>query len=143
MVMNWRKVALVAMVTLGCVTVSGCRGRDTADYARAHLGSQSWEILYSVCVRVQTAESFKEEHEEPPPVKLPELVEWLVKHYAFDDHAIRYIDYQQKTIKDAWGNQIVVVSRADKFVGVGSPGPDGNWQDGAGDDIIVTLEDVK
>ena len=129
MVRNWRKVAWIAMVTLGSVTISGCKRPDTAGHARARTKT----TLFSVCKTIWVVESFTE---EPPPVKLPELIDWMEKHANFDD-------YQPKTIKDVWGNQIVVVSRAGKFVGVGSSGPDGIWQDGTGDDILVTLEDVK
>jgi len=97
---------------------------------------KSQVTLHCVCKHICLAEH---NTEEPPPLKLPELVDWLAKHAAEGP----YIDYKRKTIRDVWGNPVVVVSESGKLTGLGSAGPDGNWQNGAGDDIVVTLEEVK
>jgi len=85
-----------------------------------------------MCGEVNSA---KFESGEQPPVKYPELVVWLQKHL--------YYDYSQEELLDAWGNQlVVVVSQAGTFAGLGSCGPDGKWGEGAGDDIILTFEEM-
>jgi len=66
------------------------------------------------------------------------LVPWLEKHGGHWS----MIDSADKTIKDRWGNPIIVVSQDGKFVGVCSPGQNGVWEGGRGDDIFVRLEDV-
>jgi len=116
-----------------CFAVSGCRQPDTEGHARV----RTKNVLISVCKLVELGESITN---EPPPTTLPSLVTWLWKYVSKDEP---YINYREKTIKDAWGSVIVIVSQNGKFIGVGSPGPNRTWQDGAGDDILVKLEDVK
>ena len=128
-------VASVALAVLICAATPGCR----RDGPETHNHVESRTILRDVCIYVRLAESTTQEQ---PPTKVPELIGWLeaAGHVSKDE---AYINYHEKTITDAWGNKVVVVSQAGKFVGVGSPGPDGIWQEGTGDDILVTLESVK
>lgn len=116
-----------------CGLVLGCRQPDP----EGHMRAKSRTTLFSVCKLVYLAES---NTKEPPPVRLPELVGWLSKHASAEEP---YIDYKQNTIRDAWGHPLVIVRESGKFIGVGSPGPDARWQDGNGDDIIVSLQEVK
>ena len=113
--------------------LGGCRQARL----QAHMQGKSQTTLYNVCTLVDLVES---ESKEPAPVELPELVDWLSKHGGGEES---YIDYRQGTIRDAWGHSLVVIAESGKFVGLGSPGPDGRWENGKGDDIIVTLEEVK
>jgi len=120
-----------ALVVLALVV--GCRQPDP----EGHIRTESRITLFSVCKDVYVVES---NTEEPPPVKLGPLVAWLAKNGLAE---ASYIDYKQGTIKDAWGRPITVIAEEGRFVGVGSSGPDGHWQSGDGDDIVVTLEDVR
>jgi hypothetical protein len=124
-------LTVAALVSLALVV--GCRQPDP----EGHMRAESRTTLFSVCKLVYLAES---ETEEPPPVKLGPLVTWLAKNASAEES---YIDYKQGTIKDAWGRPITVIAEDGRFVGVGSSGPDGHWQSGEGDDIVVTLQDVR
>ena len=126
-------VVLPSLAVLACLAPPGCRQPDPEGHARA----KSKTILVSICKLVYMAES---NTDQPPPTTLPSLVTWLEEHASKDEP---YINYQQKTIKDTWGNVIVVVSQNDRFVGVGSPGPNRTWQNGTEDDLLVKLEEVK
>ena len=126
-----RRTALAMLVWLGCAGLSGYRQPAPS----AHLTAQSMNTLIYTCKLVNLG-GF--ETKEPAPILLPELVDWLKRHASADEP---YIDYRQKTIEDAWGNQVVIVSTDGRFVGIGSPGPDGIWQGGSGDDMIVKVGD--
>jgi hypothetical protein len=54
-----------------------------------------------------------------------------------------YIDYEARSIRDVWGNELVLVSEGGELVGIGSCGPDGIWHSGSGDDIVEWLRDVQ
>lgn len=120
----------VTLVALSYVTISGCKQRGDAR-------GDSRTTLFSVCQDVYLA---KGDTQDPPPVNLPKLIEWLDVQ-GFKN--LWYVDYQQKTIRDGWGREIVIISQDGKFVGVGSAGPDGIWQGGNGDDVVYKLGDLK
>ena len=117
-----------------CILVAGCKRPDTEGHARA----ESKHILHSICILVEGIESVFNDH---PPTELSALVDYLEKH-GYEDMPYN-IDYEHKTISDAWGHTLIVMSEAGQFIGLGSPGTDGLWQEGKGDDIIVTLEEVR
>jgi hypothetical protein len=77
---------------------------------------------------------------EPPPTSLAELVEWIASNVSKEEP---YIDYDKKSIRDAWRSEIVLVVEDGALVGVGSAGPNRTWENGRGDDIVVKLEEVK
>ncbi len=43
---------------------------------------------------------------------------------------------------DTWGHRVVFMTQNGKGVALGSAGPDGVWEGGAGDDIVVFFRDV-
>jgi hypothetical protein len=93
-------------------------------------------VLHDLCKLVLIADAASD---QPTPVKMPLLVDWLAKNASADE---QYIDYDNDMIRDAWGRPVVIISEGDRFIGVGSAGADGIWT-GQGDDIIVNLEDVR
>lgn len=131
--MRMQRLVLLTLVTSGMVVAVGCGN----SYSSAHERVRAKAMLYSACSLVYLWQS---ETDEPPPVRLPELVEWLETHASAEES---YIDYEAGTIEDIWGNEVVVISEGDEFLGLGSSGPNGNWEGGDGDDIVVMLEEVK
>ena len=123
-----RTLPLASIVLLICAMIAGCRRADPG-----HARTESAAILREVCIMVALK---KDRTAEPVPVTLRELVAWLEEFAPSRDG---YIDYKNRTITDIWGNQVMVISEGGKFVGVGSPGSDRQWEGGSGDDIIAKL----
>lgn len=131
--MRHTKVLLTtAICAVICASAAGCRRSGAVD----HASTNSAIILHDVCILVALCQV---KTQEPPPTKLYELVEWLEKYGLREE----YVDYENKTIRDVWGNDVIVVSKEGQFIGVGSAGRDGVWEGGTkGDDIVATLKDV-
>jgi hypothetical protein len=130
---NRQVLALAATALLACAVASGCPQPDIEGHIRADERNR----LTMVCNLLLLAE---ERHAEPIPVNLAEVTVWLQGMWLEDDE---HIDFRNGTISDAWGNRAVVISEGNTFLGLGSAGPDGRWEGGSGDDIVVTLEEVK
>ena len=126
------KLKACFLLVVVCLVTFGCRPRG----GKGHVSAESKAILRSVCKIVSVVEYTAD---EPAPVTLPALVAW-VEEQGFEGES--YIDYPARTITDAWGNAIVVLAEEGKFVGVGSSGPNGIWEDGRGDDLTSMLDDI-
>ena len=133
MVKSCARQEVRAIAWLLCVAMVGCAHPDTGGHARA----RSRNILVSVCKIIWVAET---ETNSPPPTGLQELVQWLEQHSYKDEP---YVDYAGRTIRDTWGNPIVLLSQDGKLAAVGSAGPNRVWEGGKGDDILVKLEEVR
>lgn len=127
------KLILIQMQITICLSAIGCRSANPNGEAIV----KTKNILSSVCLLVQLGE---DNAKEEPPIKLPDLVIWI-KNNVSDDES--YINYTDKTIKDTWGNKIVILSHDGKFIGVASAGPNGIWENNSGDDITLTMDEFK
>jgi hypothetical protein len=133
MIQYQRTTILLVLSMLACLaTASGCKRKD--QLIESCMRDSSLAVLKRVCQLVRRIET---NTGETAPTTLSQLVTWLQKH---DFGREPYIDYPNKTIKDAWGKEIVVMSNAGRFTGVGSLGSNEKWEKGAGDDLVVTLE---
>ncbi len=94
-------------------------------------------MLETMCKLVCIGEAV---YDEPPPTSLPRLVDWIATNVSND---LDYIDYDNKTIRDPWNNEVVLVAENETLIGIGSAGPNGRWENGQGDDILVKLQDVR
>ena len=94
-------------------------------------------ILRNMAKMVVLAEDSSGGH---APTSLPELVDWMALHVSKE---VAYIDYARKSVKDPWGNEVILVSRDGKLLAIGSAGPDRKWESGKGDDILVKIEEFK
>ncbi|MEX2671260.1 MAG: hypothetical protein WD294_04020 [Phycisphaeraceae bacterium] len=89
---------------------------------------------------IEQAESRK----GPAPTELSELVRWL----AMFDGVDRYpdlplhiaIDLEGDRIVDDWGQTVVVIAVEGSVWALASPGANGTWEDGRGDDIVVVRQ---
>lgn len=124
--MNPRKMAWPVALVVALAVIVGCRNSDAEARARV----EAINMLSSICLDVLIVTS---ETDQAPPVELEGLIQWLAEHGT---------DYSERRIRDPWGHPVVIVAESGRFVGIGSSGPDGRWKQGAGDDIIITLEEV-
>ena len=116
----------------------GCRsGRDEA---RGRRIVATMVRLRSVGGLILIYEAQPDPPPPPPTSSVAERVEWL---RPLEWLEVPEIDYDNKTIKDAWGSEIVLMSTEGVLVALGSPGPDLTWQRGEGDDIVQRLDDLK
>lgn len=120
-------------VSLVVAFLCGCR-RDRTETRRI---VDAKNLLLAVAKLIMVAESLSE---KGPPQSLPELVEWIASNASGEES---YIDYHNKSIRDPWDSEIVLVSQDETLVAIGSPGPNGRWQNGESDDIVLKLEDVR
>jgi len=78
-----------------------------------------------------------------PPLSPSELVDWFAANYPEAGPEERYIDFHKKIIRDAWGNPIVLLAEDGKLAALASRGVNQKWESGKGDDITVTLQEVR
>ena len=133
-------VLLVGGMAFCCLYL--VRDRDARLHAEGYMWSKTAGRMSLICKLIILAE---DDMDEPIPVTMSELIDWLAKSgYADTEYDSADIDFQQKMIQDAWGNPLKVLSdESGRFIGFGSAGPNGLWQNGQGDDIIVTVDEVK
>lgn len=103
------------------------------------VGVKTIQILWSACINILIME---QETDQKPPVILSELVSWLIEN-GVDPEYDDYINAEERTILDSWGRSIVLISDDSRLTALGSKGPDGKWEGGKGDDIVVRLEEVR
>lgn len=120
-------------VAIICLGSARCDGNDPGLPAR----TVSRNLLREVCKTIWLAEA---ESKQPAPTDMRKLVGWLGKHAPRNEE---HIDYVKGTIRDAWGRDIILVSEGGRLKAVGSAGEDGVWEGGRGDDICVSLEEVR
>lgn len=124
------------LITLVCLaTMYGCQKKK--ENVEGHMKANSLNRLRTVCVLILIS---KADSQESPPATLKELIVWLEKH-GFKEESD--IDYSNKTIKDAWGHEIILIIKDGKLIGVGSPGSNGIWEKGTIDDLVVTLKEIQ
>ena len=125
----------LVFVLIICGITLGCRQPDSGGHTRA----RSKIIMYNIHTAILIAER---EMNEAIPITLHGLVDWLFKDIP--PSVDTSVECEIRAMKDAWGNPLIVLSdESGKFIGLGSAGPDGFWQNGQGDDIIVTLDEVR
>ena len=76
------------------------------------------------------------------PTTMEAFVGWLRKNAPWhkgNDWKILNIQ-GGKGIGDGWERPVVLVSKGDMLVAVGSRGQDGIWDNGSNDDIVVFIE---
>ena len=110
-----------------------CTGRDTGE---GFGPADSKQTLLVVCTLISSG---KECAPAPPPTMLPEIVDWIATYVG---KGCPRIDYKNRTIRDGWKRDIVPIVTDGKLAGLGSAGANGRWEDGKGDDIVVSLDEV-
>jgi hypothetical protein len=88
-----------------------------------------------VCKAIVLAE---EDSGEKAPCAFPELVRWLDEKKVLGPH--EHIDRKAGVIRDIWGAPLVLLTRNAQLAGVASKGPDGQWESGHGDDLLLWLD---
>jgi len=114
----------------------GCERRDGEGHAIAETKSR----LRSLCLMIIVLEK---DSPTEPPLSPSELVDWFAANYGEPGPEGRYLDYQKKIIRDAWRNPIVLLAEDGKLVALASRGVNQKWEHGKGDDITVTLDEVR
>ncbi len=124
---------LVLLTVMTCFFSASCK----SNYHNVGLEkSNAVNNLRDICIFVNSVEYISK---EPAPTSLTLLVTWLEKKILVKES---FIDYEGKTIKDIWGNTIIIMSQQDRFIGVGSAGPNGKWEGGQGDDLTYLLSEL-
>jgi len=128
---SYRMRFAAATVLLACL--SGCGG----DEARTKQIVETKITLRTVCLLVWLAE---EESSQEPPTTLSKLVIWIQENAANNEDRI---DYDRQTIEDSWGRAIVLITDNGRLTSLGSAGPNGLWEGGGGDDVVLGLAEVR
>ncbi len=79
-------------------------------------------------------------NEQRVPTELPDLVDWLAKDSSSLQDGLG-VDVKGRTIRDAWGNPIVLVIEEGTLVALGSMGRNEKWDGSSVDDIVVRIGD--
>ena len=122
---------------------AGCSPSDNPDHGRA---TRTRQRLHYICKMIPLAEAeaaeakLEDASKTTPPITLKELVQWLEQNTLLWRADRRIIDIKKKTIRDAWGREIILIAYDGKLAALGSKGPDGKWDAGKKDDIVVYLE---
>ncbi len=134
-------ILLGLFVVAGIVTLtaSSCRARHDPD---AYAEFKALETLQRTCVLVYIAEVVNPDGERAP-TELSELVAWLGRWIVHSEFLRPPIDVEAQTIRDPWGNPIVLIVEGGELTAVGSKGHNEVWEDGAGDDIVRTMAEVR
>ena len=133
-----RIIMIVSFVLTGAVLaiVLFSLGPDDGD---AHLRVCTANRLGVVCISIAALE---DELGQPAPTSMPALVAWLLE-YDLVRNRPGEVDGSRGMIYDRWGEEVLLVVQDGRLTGLGSPGPDGIWRDGRGDDIMVMLKEVR
>jgi hypothetical protein len=87
--------------------------------------------LTETCEDIRSLES---DYGEPAPSDPAKLVQWMKMHMGGEP-----LYTKNGILLDPWDHPVVVLTSDGKVTGLGSAGPDGVWQGGTGDDIVVKL----
>jgi len=120
--------------------VFGCKDWRTMDGKGERERFETRNRLSFLCMTI-----FLVDDEPNVPVTMPEFVDWLIEFRSLEpgERNLEGVDFQQKTIRDAWGNPLVILSESGRFVGLGSAGPNEIWENGKGDDMIALLDEFR
>ncbi len=131
---NRRFWCVLAMI-LAALLLAGCKRK-----AKPELDAimRTHNDLRYIRVTIHIITSF--DPSQRPPVTLAELVQWMNEQIDISsDEALECVDVKKKTISDGWGRPIVLLSHCGCLCAVASKGPNGTWEGGTGDDIVVCL----
>jgi hypothetical protein len=82
-----------------------------------------------------------------PPTDCKEYAVWLLANCGpartHVEIGLVHYDPAKGLFLDDWEHPIVLVVDSDALVGLGSCGPNGRWEQGGGDDIVVRFEAHK
>jgi len=139
-------VLVTAVCVLGVGQISGCREEDKADTA---LNDYRNEAVTSVALRqlvddlmmVSEESGTMQEHDSAEldgRRELPLDNQALLRYCEMMGIPIPYgLQVHDEMLHDAWGRRLHVLA-VDGGWAVGSCGPDGVWDEGEGDDIVVS-----
>ena len=122
---------ILLVLTGSALIWSGCRRLGRAERESMTMAKGDLQAL-AVAIAVT-----QREYQDMPAVSMEGLVDWL--HEKWGKH-LHDVDYDRKVIRDWWDSPIVLVVEEGKLKSLGSRGPNGQWEDGSGDDIVVTIK---
>lgn len=77
------------------------------------------------------------------PISTIDFVDWYREIYFggvnSDVTSDGCVDFENRRIVDEWNEDVLLISIDGRFAGFGSVGPDGTWQWGRGDDLVLTV----
>jgi hypothetical protein len=78
----------------------------------------------------------------PPPGTAREYGDWLMR-WAPDVTTEGYVFYDDKqgVFLDPWNRPVVIIAREGTVSGLGSAGPNGVWEEGKNDDVVLMFQD--
>lgn len=123
--------ALVVFLSLAMIVTSGCEENSAErqkEQARCILGNT-----------VRLINLVKAETKQAPPTKLSKMVDWFVEN----EYCESFVDERNRTVRDPWGSAIIIIAPRGKVKSLASKGPNGRWEHGKGDDIIVSVREVR
>jgi hypothetical protein len=128
-----RRWLVASLATLLFSFGQGC-SRDRSDrHVRARAKNYLMDLCKAICVL--EGESGKRIAPDAPSLiaafEANGILEWLK------------IDRGAREIRDAWGSPIIILSAEGRIIALGSAGPDGSWERGGRDDILVLMPDVR
>lgn len=125
---------LVPVVVVVGVLVWDMRSfRDDSGLPAASMSSDLRQLL----ILAEINEASTGDH---APVRSSKFVQWLLEGLDVQDDregAFRRIDAAGESIVDEWGSEVVVLAKEGRLWALGSAGPNGRWENGGGDDILV------
>jgi len=86
-------------------------------------------------------EDAMDDMQEWPPVALVAYSKWMIEADPPTKSIFRY-DEKTGVFVDPWRRPIVLIQEAGALVGLGSCGPDGQWEEGEEDDVVTNFSEI-
>ena len=87
------------------------------------------------------------ESDQYAPTNEREYVIWLMEYEPnvkkWTEWGTILFDPERYEFLDAWHRKIVLVTESGELTGLGSSGENGQWENGKGDDIVVSLRNLE
>ena len=127
----------------GCDS-GGCSIQEGTEHGEAHEVMRTEANLWAL---VKVTGSVVWGSGQYAPANEKEYSIWLMER---NDDVKRWAEWgtipfdpEKKMFLDAWRRPVVLVTESGSLTGLGSSGPNGQWQNGEGDDILVVLKDLE
>ena len=134
-----RMKAAIIVCGMLCLCIAGAivlevRRHDVSVREEAKSVGLTWHVLYVTRDAIRAAQ---EATGRAPPLTIGELLSFI-QGYSGQVQEPMW-DMNVGTISDGWGQPILIVTDGARVVGLASKGPNGRWDGGHGDDILVEL----
>ena len=142
--MSTKKLRYPAIGALLLAAVVGCRKEPRIEGPNGHMIARASFALKLWAGSIRSAERYTR---RAAPLSHPELLSWLSEDYFIkfctDEPPFWYVDAKAKKILDAWNRPIILIAYDGRLAALGSRGPNGKWEGGHNDDIVVPLDEPE